>query len=171
MTKEQIKGKIRIIQDFPSKGISFKDISPLLADPEAMQYITDEFEKKLTNTDIVVGPDARGFLFGTPLAMQTKKPFVMVRKPGKLPGDTIIEEYALEYGTNTLQMQVGSIKPGQKVTIVDDLLATGGTTKAIINLVEKQGGIIDQILFVIELTFLPGREGLEKYNISSLVEF
>lgn len=171
MTNDQLKSIIAEIEDWPKKGVSFKDISPILANHEAFKYVMEQFKKHVGDADVIIGPDARGFLFGMPLAQETNKPFVMVRKPGKLPGQVISEEYDLEYGTNILEMQVNSIKPGQKVVIVDDLFATGGTTDAIIKLVEKQGGIVSNILFVIELTFLNGREKIKDYPVISLVEY
>jgi adenine phosphoribosyltransferase len=124
------------------------------------------------DADVIVGPDARGFLFGTPVAAKLKKPFVMIRKPGKLPGETIKEEYELEYGTNILEIHKGAIKPGQKVIIIDDLLATGGTAKAIINLVEKSGGVVIKFIFLINLSFLKGAKDLvANNNVEYLLEY
>lgn len=166
-----IKKYIREVQDFPKAGISFKDISTILDNPEAFRFVIDWLTKESQGADVIVGPDARGFLFGTPVAYNVGKPFIMVRKPGKLPGKTISEDYELEYGTNTLEMIADSIKAGQKVVVVDDLLATGGTAVAIAKLIEKQGGIVSKMLFVAELTFLPGKEVLKDYHVESLVKY
>lgn len=170
MTNEKLKQSIIEIMDFPKKGISFKDISPILANPESLEYIVDKFANEAKDADVIVGPDARGFLFGIPLAMKLKKPFVMVRKPGKLPGDVISYDYELEYGTNTLEIIRGSIKPGQKVVVVDDLLATGGTAQAIVKLIESQGASVIKNLFVIELTFLNSAKKINN-NVYSLVKY
>lgn len=166
-----IKKHIREIENFPKEGISFKDISTILDNPEALQYTINWLADHCKDADIIVGPDARGFLFGTPVAYKLGKPFIMVRKPGKLPGVTISEEYDLEYGSNKLEMIAGSIKPGQRVVVIDDLLATGGTAVAIAKLIEKQGGIVSKMLFVAELTFLPGREALKPHQVESLVTY
>lgn len=170
MTNKDIEQLVINVQDFPKPGIGFKDISGILRNPEAMKHITKEFAKEAKEADVIVGPDARGFLFGTPLAMELDKPFVMVRKPGKLPGEVISFDYELEYGTNTLEILKGSIKPGQKVAIVDDLLATGGTVEAITKLIEEQGAEVIKTLFVIELTFLNGSKKLNN-NVVSLVKY
>ncbi|NQZ65960.1 MAG: adenine phosphoribosyltransferase [Mycoplasmatales bacterium] len=170
MINEDIKKYIRDVKDFPKKGIVFKDISPILMNPEIMKYITNELSKYVGDADIIVGPDARGFLFGIPLSMKTNKPFVMVRKPGKLPGEVISYDYELEYGMNKMEMLKDSIKPGQKVVVVDDLLATGGTAEAIVKLVESAGGIVTKSLFIIELEFLNGKKILNT-DIVSLVKY
>ena len=170
MTNKDIKELVIKVEDFPKKGITFKDISGILRSPEAMKYITEEFAKLSKEADIIVGPDARGFLFGVPLAMAVNKPFVMVRKPGKLPGDVISFEYELEYGTNRLEILKSSIKPGDKVIIVDDLLATGGTAEAIVKLVESLGALVIKSLFVIELEFLNGKKKLNN-KVNSLVKY
>ncbi len=170
MINEEIKKYIRDVNDFPKKGIVFKDISPILETPSVMKYITEELSKYVGDADLIVGPDARGFLFGVPLAMKCNKPFVMVRKPGKLPGDVISFEYELEYGVNKLEILKNSIKPGQKVVIVDDLLASGGTAEAIVKLVESVGGIVTRSLFIIELKFLKGRKVVNK-DVVSLVKY
>ena len=171
MTNEDLKQYIPAIENWPQKGVSFKDISPLLSHPEVFAHIMDQFKDEMKDIDVIVGPDARGFLFGMPLAYETKKPFVMVRKPNKLPGETMFQVYELEYGTNKLEMHLNAIKENQRVAIVDDLLATGGTTEAIIKLVERQKGIVSKLLFVMELTFLDGREKLKDYPIKALVKF
>ncbi|MGV2392841.1 UNVERIFIED_CONTAM: adenine phosphoribosyltransferase [Campylobacter lari] len=156
---------IRDIKDFPKKGIVFKDISPLLANGEALNYVINEMAKLATDVDVIVGPDARGFLFGTPTAAFLKKPFVMVRKPGKLPGEVISKAYGLEYGNDVLQIQKGFIKPGQTIAIIDDVLATGGTTDAIVQLLQEQGAIVKKVILLMELVNLNGRKRLEKNSI------
>lgn len=168
-----LKDKIRIIQDFPKEGISFKDVTPLLQDGEALKetikIIADELREK--NVDVIVGPEARGFLFGVPVAYELGIGFVPIRKPGKLPYDTMAVEYDLEYGTDKLEVHKDAIKPGQRVAIVDDLLATGGTVAAVAKLIEQIGGEIVSFNFVIELTELNGRDKLEGYEISSLLRY
>lgn len=170
MTNKDIKKHIKDIKDFPKKGIIFKDISPILKNIDLMKYITKEFAKVSKDADIIIGPDARGFLFGVPLAMKINKPFIMVRKKGKLPGEIISFNYELEYGTSTLEILKDSIKKGQKVIIIDDLLATGGTVEAIQKLVISLGAKVIKKLFVIELTFLNGKEKIGD-NYLSLVKF
>nr|WP_318024490.1 adenine phosphoribosyltransferase [Mycoplasmopsis gallinacea] len=166
-----IKKLIRDVKDFPKPGIIFKDISPLLANGEALSYTIDQIASHCNDVDVIVGPDARGFLFGTPTAAQLKKPFIMVRKPHKLPGEVISMNYDLEYGSNVLEIQKGFIQKGQKVAIVDDVLATGGTTKAIIKLLESQGAIVSKIIVLLELKELKGRELLGKETeVISLIE-
>ncbi len=167
----ELKKYIRDIQDFPKEGIDFKDISTLLAQGEIFNQVIQEMAEKCKDADIIVGADARGFLFGAPVAVMLKKPFVMVRKPGKLPYDVIKREYSLEYGTNELQMHIDSIKPGQKVAIVDDLLATGGTTKAIIELVEELGGKVIKLVFLIDLLFVKHEPSLSNYETVSLIKY
>lgn len=168
-----IKSKIRVIDDFPKIGISFKDITTLIKDKDAFKYTIDILANTLKdkNIDLVVGPEARGFIFGTPLAYALGAGFVPVRKKGKLPGETISVEYDLEYGTDILEIHKDSIKPGQKVVIVDDLLATGGTIQSVATLVEALGGEVVSMDFIIELTGLNGREKLKKYQINSLVKY
>lgn len=168
-----LKEKIRVIEDFPKKGISFKDITTLMQDPEAFKEAVDKMADYLKdkNIDVIVSPEARGFLFGVPLAYKLSAGFVPVRKPGKLPAETISETYELEYGTDEIQIHKDAIKKGQRVAIVDDLLATGGTVEAVTNLVKKMGGEIVSIDFVIELTELKGREKLKDYDIMSLVDY
>ncbi len=167
----EIKKHIRNVKNFPKPGIGFKDISPILNNPKIFNEVIDWMSEQAKDADVIVGPDARGFLFGTPVAYKIKKPFVMVRKPGKLPCETVERKYDLEYGSNILQMHKGSIKPGQKVIIVDDLLATGGTTKAIINLIEEMGGEVIKLVFLIDLLDVPHVEGIAKYPTVKLVEY
>jgi adenine phosphoribosyltransferase len=167
------KQYIKDVPNFPIEGILFRDITPLMADGQvfhqACQELT-EFAEQL-GTEIVVGPESRGFIFGCPIAYNLGVGFAPVRKPKKLPRETVEVSYSLEYGTNTLCMHQDAIKPGQRVLIVDDLLATGGTIKAAIQLVEKLGGIVVGVAFLIELVDLRGRELLEGYPIKTLIQY
>lgn len=168
-----LKSKIREIKNFPKEGISFKDITTLLQDGEGFKYTVDKIIEDLKdkNVDIVVGPEARGFLMGTPVAYGLGVGFVPVRKPGKLPFETVKHEYDLEYGKDCLEIHKDSIKEGQRVAIVDDLLATGGTMGATAKLIEKLGGKVVAMEFLIELEFLNGRENLQEYHINSLIKY
>lgn len=168
-----LKDKIRVIDDFPKEGISFKDITTLMQDGEAFQYTINEFSNYLKdkNIDLIVGPEARGFLFGAPVAYSLGVGFIPVRKKGKLPFKTISTKYDLEYGCDELEIHCDSIKKGQRVAIIDDLLATGGTMASVAKLVEKAGGIVESINFVIELTDLKGRDKLSNYEVRSLVQY
>lgn len=164
---------IRDIPDFPKEGIIFKDITPLLANPEVMKEIADRLAGpfKDKGIDTVAGIEARGWIFAPLLAERLGAAFVPVRKPGKLPYKKISRTYGLEYGTNTIEIHTDAIKSGQKVLMMDDLLATGGTMLAACELIEELGGIIAACTFVIELSFLPGREKLRKYEVSTLLEY
>ncbi|MBN2605206.1 MAG: adenine phosphoribosyltransferase [Bacilli bacterium] len=168
-----LKDYIANVPDFPIQGIQFKDITPLIGDGKAFQYATKQFVEftEEIGANLIVGPDARGFIFGCPVATQLGLGFVPVRKPNKLPREVISFSYDLEYGANTLCVHKGDIKPGQRVLIIDDLLATGGTIEATIKLVEQSGGIVCGIAFLIELEDLNGREKLEGYNVLSLMKF
>ncbi len=168
-----LKSKIREIEGFPKEGINFKDITTLLLDGAALKYTVDQMATAIDglNCDIVIGPEARGFIFGTALSYATGLPFAPIRKPGKLPAETESYSYELEYGTDTLQIHRDAIKPGDKVVLVDDLLATGGTIEAASKLVEKLGGEVVKIIFLIELSFLNGRAKLKDYDITSLVQY
>ncbi|MBZ4195185.1 adenine phosphoribosyltransferase [Mycoplasma tauri] len=169
-----LKKFIRDVNDFPKPGVLFKDISPLLANGQALHKTIELISEEAKDVDVIVGPDARGFLFGTPTAAKLSKPFIMVRKPGKLPGKVISKSYDLEYGNNILQIQDGFIKPGQTVAIVDDVLATGGTLKAIIKLLKDQGAIVKKVILLLELEQLNGRDFLKTegdFDIVSLVKF
>lgn len=168
-----LKEKVRIIEDFPKAGISFKDISTLIGDGEAFRYSIDQMVSYLKdkNVDLIVGPEARGFIFGVPVAYALGVGFVPVRKPGKLPYNTTRIEYALEYGTDALEIHEDAIKPGQRVAIVDDLLATGGTIEAVTKLVEKVGGEVVSLNFVIELEELKGRDKLKGHDIMTLLKY
>lgn len=164
---------IRDIPDFPKPGIVFKDISPILLDPDAMQEIIDLLaeDAKTRETDVIVGIESRGFIFGIPVAVKLGLPFAMSRKLGKLPYDRISEEYALEYGTNTIEMHTDALQPGQRAYIVDDLLATGGTAAASAKLVEKLKGEVCGFGFCVELGFLDGRKQLPNYHVLSLIRY
>jgi adenine phosphoribosyltransferase len=166
-------GLIRDVPDFPKPGILFKDITPVLKDPAAMRQVVDLLteDARAKGAETIVGIESRGFIFGVPVAMALGLPFEMARKLGKLPYDRISEEYALEYGTNTVEMHVDAIKPGQKAYIVDDLLATGGTAAAAARLVERLEGRVCGFGCLIELTFLQGRENLLGYPVTALMEF
>ncbi len=168
-----LKDYIANVPDFPKKGIQFKDITPLIGDGKAFQYATQLFVNftKEIGADIIVGPDARGFIFGCPVATQLGLGFVPVRKPGKLPREVIEVSYDLEYGSNTLCLHKGDIKPGQRVLIIDDLLATGGTIEATIQLVEESGGIVAGMGFLVELVDLQGRKKLDGYNVLTLMKY
>ena len=163
---------IRDVADFPKEGIVFKDITPLLANIEALRETVDQlitpFKDK--GIDIVTGVESRGFIFGTIVADKLNAGFVPIRKPNKLPAETISETYDLEYGSDTVEIHTDAIKPGQKVLMVDDLIATGGTMAAACNLVERLGGEIVAAAFVIELSFLAGREKLSKWDVHSLIQ-
>lgn len=168
-----LKDYIANVPDFPKPGIQFKDITPLIGNGKAFQYATDQFVEftKEIGADLIVGPDARGFIFGCPVATQLGLGFVPVRKPGKLPREVISYNYDLEYGSNTLCLHKGDIKPGSNVLIIDDLLATGGTIEATIQLVEKSGATVVGCAFLIELEALEGSKKLKGYNVLSLMKY
>lgn len=169
----KLENYIAAIKDFPKEGILFRDMTPLLQDKDALKYALDRLSDfaKSVGADVIAGPEARGFIFGTPVAYDLNIGFVPVRKPGKLPRKTIEYNYDLEYGTNTLCMHEDAIKPGQKVVIIDDLLATGGTVEAAIKLIEKLGGQVVGCAFLIELDDLKGKDRLKGYNIMSLLHY
>lgn len=168
-----LKNYIAEVMDFPKAGISFKDITPVLQDPGAFKYVISKITDYANDldADVVVGPEARGFLFGVPTALDLGVGFVPVRKPGKLPRAVETAHYELEYGTDSLCIHADAIKPGQKVLIVDDLLATGGTLKATIELIERLGGEVVGCAFLIELVGLPGRDVLKGYNMMALTQY
>ncbi|XMB66529.1 adenine phosphoribosyltransferase [Mycoplasmatota bacterium zrk1] len=168
-----LKDYISNVPDFPKKGIQFKDITPLMQDGKAFHEAVSRFVEyaKKVGADIIVGPEARGFIFGCPTATELSIGFIPVRKPGKLPRETIDLEYDLEYGSNKLSMHSDSIKPNQKVLIVDDLLATGGTVKATVDIIERMKGKVVGIAFLIELDFLKGRDILSGYDIMSILHY
>lgn len=168
-----LKQYIADIPNFPKEGILFRDVTPLIADKDAYREsirLLSEFAKN-KNVDVVVGPEARGFLFGCPVACEIGCGFVPVRKPGKLPRDVVSQTYDLEYGNNEIQMHADSIQPGQNVLIVDDLLATGGTVNATVQLIERMGGHVVGIAFLIELEALKGRQLLENYDVYSVLKY
>lgn len=169
----ELKDKIRVIENFPTEGISFKDITTLLKDAKALNECINQMAERFKDVkiDLIVGPESRGFIFATPLAYLLKTGFVPVRKPGKLPAETIKHEYELEYGTDSLEIHKDAIKKGQKVLIVDDLLATGGTMYATAKLVEKLGGEVAGLGFLIELSDLKGRDKLKGYKVESLITY
>ena len=172
-TPEDLKSYIRDVPDFPKKGIVFKDITPILKDPGALQFAVDELADLLkgTNPDQIVGIESRGFIFSPILAYKMKAGFVPVRKRGKLPSKTIRTSYSLEYGEAELEIHQDAIFQGVRVAVVDDLLATGGTSKAAIQLVEKLGGEVVAVAFLVELGFLKGRDKLADYNVFSLIKY
>lgn len=160
----KIKDYIETVKDFPKEGVEFKDITTLMKNGKAYKHVIDEilvFARDL-NVDLIVGPEARGFITGCPVAYELGVGFIPVRKPGKLPREVIIEEYALEYGTNQLCLHKGDIFPGANVLIIDDILATGGTIEATINLVEKSQGKVVGLAFILELLELKGQEKIKK---------
>jgi len=169
----ELKEKIRVIEDFPSEGISFKDITTLLKDANGLRECINQMAEKFKDlhVDIVVGPESRGFIFATPLAYLLGTGFVPVRKPGKLPAATEKYKYDLEYGTDSLEIHKDAILPGQKVLIIDDLIATGGTMMAAAKLVEQLGGVVVGLGFLIELEDLKGRDKLSKYRVESLIKY
>ncbi len=168
-----LKQYITVVEDWPKPGIQFKDITSLMDDGTAYKYATDQIVEyaKSVNAEIIVGPEARGFIIGCPVAYALELGFAPVRKKGKLPREVISAEYGLEYGTDVLTMHKDAIKPGQRVLITDDLLATGGTIGATINLVEQLGGIVVGCAFLIELTYLDGRKHLNGYDVTTLMKY
>ncbi|MGE5591311.1 MAG: adenine phosphoribosyltransferase [Bacillota bacterium] len=168
-----LKELVRVIPDFPKPGISFKDITPLLQHPAAFHEAIDGLADRLQNlqVDVVVGPEARGFVVASALAYRLNAGLVTVRKSGKLPWETVQVEYDLEYGKDRLEMHRDAIHPGQRVVVADDLLATGGTISATINLVKQLGGNVVGAAFLIELGYLEGRRRLEEYNVVSLIKY
>ena len=168
-----IASLIRNVPDFPKPGIQFKDITTLLKKGDAFQFVINEWKERYADwhLDAVVGAESRGFIFGAPLAYALGLPFIPARKPGKLPAETISQEFALEYGTDTIEMHADSLQKDDRVLLVDDLLATGGTAKAICTLVERLGAKIAEVAVVIELPPLKGRESLTGYPVHSMVKF
>ena len=170
---KKVEDYVRSIPDFPEKGIIFRDITSVIQDPEGLKLAIDGIQNLLKDVDfdVVVGAESRGFIFGVPVAYAEHKGFVPVRKKGKLPCETVSAKYALEYGTAEIEMHKDSITPGQKVVIIDDLIATGGTTEAIIKLIEELGGKVVKICFVMELAGLKGREKLKDYAVDSAIVY
>jgi len=170
---KKIEEYIRSIPDFPEEGIIFRDVTSILQDADGLQLAIDSMQETLKDVefDVVLGPESRGFIFGVPIAYNLKKSFVPVRKKGKLPCETIEMEYDLEYGTASIEMHKDSIKPGQKVVIIDDLIATGGTIEAITKLVAQLGGEVVKIVFLMELEGLNGRDKLKGFDIASVIKY
>lgn len=168
-----LKQHIRSVRDFPKPGIMFRDITPLLSTPSVFQQVVDQFAERYQGQGIsaVCAAEARGFIFAAPLAMKLKAGFVPIRKPGKLPFKTQSHSYSLEYGNDTLEMHVDAVRPGERILIVDDLLATGGTVDACVKLAQKSGAEIAGCAFLIELTFLNGREKLAPVDCFSLIQY
>lgn len=168
---KKLEEYVKSIPDFPEKGIIFRDVTSVLQDAEGLHLAIDQMQEKLEGVDfdVVLGPESRGFIFGVPIAYNMHKAFVPVRKKGKLPRATISQTYDLEYGTATIEIHKDAIRPGQKVVIIDDLIATGGTTEAIIKMVEELGGEVVKIVFLMELAGLKGRERLSGYDIDSAI--
>ncbi|OFX18199.1 MAG: adenine phosphoribosyltransferase [Armatimonadetes bacterium RBG_16_58_9] len=173
LTEETVKQLIRDIPDFPAEGVLFRDITPVLQNPRAFHEVVCSMVErvKVMKPDVVVGVESRGFILGAPIALELDVGFVPVRKVGKLPAETVQAEYSLEYGTSVVEMHRDAITPGMRAVIVDDLLATGGTAKAAVQLVEELGGKVAGLGFLIELTFLHGRELLDGYHVDAVVKY
>ncbi len=170
---KKLEEYVRSIPDFPEKGIIFRDVTSILQDADGLQLAIDTMQEKVKDLefDVIAGPESRGFIFGMPMAYNLHKPFVLIRKKGKLPCETVSVEYALEYGTATIEMHKDAVKPGQKVLIVDDLIATGGTTKAMVDLVESLGGKVVGIVVLMELAGLEGRKKIPGYRLDSAIVY
>ena len=170
---KKLEEYVRSIPDFPKEGIIFRDVTSVIADADGMHLAVDTMQNLVSDLDfdVVAGAESRGFIFGAPIAYNLKKPFALIRKKGKLPCETISQEYALEYGTATIEMHKDSIKPGQKVLLVDDLIATGGTTEAMIKLIERLGGEVVAIVVLIELAGLKGREKIAGYRLDAAITY
>ena len=168
---EKLEEYVRAIPDFPEPAVIFRDVTSVLQDADGLRLAIDTMQEKIKDLDydVVVGAESRGFIFGTPIAYNNHKPFVLIRKKGKLPCETIEKEYDLEYGKAVIEMHKDSIKKGQKVLIVDDLIATGGTTEAMIKLIEELGGEVVGMVFLMELAGLKGRERLKDYRMESAI--
>ena len=170
---KKIEDYVRSIPDFPEPGIIFRDITSILQDADGLKLAIDSMQECLKDTevDVIVGTESRGFMFGVPIAYNLHKPFVPVRKKGKLPCETVSRSYDLEYGSATIEMHRDSIKPGQKVAVIDDLIATGGTVEAAVKLIEELGGEVVKIVFLMELAGLKGREKLAGYDVASVIRY
>ncbi|MEG7531787.1 MAG: adenine phosphoribosyltransferase [Hungatella sp.] len=170
---KKVEDYVRSILDFPEPGIIFRDVTTILQDPDGLRLAVDGIIDMLKDVDydVVIGPESRGFIFGVPVAYAQHKGFVPVRKEGKLPCETVSMKYDLEYGSAVIEMHKDSIRPGQRVVIIDDLIATGGTIEAIIKLIEQLGGVVVKICFVMELAGLKGREKLKGYDIDSIITY
>ena len=170
---KKVEDYVRSIPDFPEPGIIFRDVTSILQDADGLQLAIDEMQRFVeeVDCDVICGTESRGFIFGMPIAYNLHKPFVPIRKKGKLPLETIEESYDLEYGSATIEMHKDSIKPGQKVVIIDDLIATGGTVAACAKMIERLGGEVIRIVFLMELAGLKGREKLAKYDVKSVIRY
>ena len=170
---KKLEEYVRSIPDFPEPGIIFRDVTTILQDADGLHLAVDSICNMLKDVDydVVVGPESRGFIFGTPIAYNMHKPFVLIRKKGKLPRETVSVDYDLEYGKATIEMHKDSIKPGQKVLVVDDLIATGGTTEAMIKLIESLGGEVVGVVVLMELAGLKGRERLGSYRLDAAITY
>ena len=168
---KKIEEYVRSIPDFPEPGIIFRDVTSILQDADGLQLAIDSIQDlvKDVDADVIVGTESRGFIFGVPVAYNLHKPFVPVRKKGKLPCETISQEYDLEYGSAVVEMHKDSIKPGQRVVLIDDLIATGGTIEAAVKMIEALGGEVVKIVFLMELAGLKGRERLKNYDVASVI--
>lgn len=168
---KKIEEYVRSIPDFPEPGIIFRDVTSILQDPDGLKLSIDLIQEKLEGLDfdVIAGTESRGFIFGVPVAYNLHKAFVPVRKKGKLPCETVSMDYDLEYGTATIEMHKDSIRPGQKVVLIDDLIATGGTIEAAIKLIEQLGGVVVKVVFLMELAGLKGREKLAGYDVDSVI--
>ena len=170
---KKIEDYVRSIPDFPEPGIIFRDVTSILQDADGLKLAIDSMQECLKDTevDVIVETESRGFMFGVPIAYNLHKPFVPVRKKGKLPCETVSRSYDLEYGSATIEMHRDSIKPGQKVAVIDDLIATGGTVEAAVKLIEELGGEVVKIVFLMELAGLKGREKLAGYDVASVIRY
>ena len=168
---KKIEEYVRSIPDFPEPGIIFRDVTSILQDPDGLKLSIDLIQEKLEGLDfdVIAGTESRGFIFGVPVAYNMHKAFVPVRKKGKLPCETVSREYALEYGTAAIEIHKDAIKPGQKVVVIDDLIATGGTIEAAVKLIEELGGEVVKVVFLMELVGLKGRERLKDYDVESVI--
>ena len=170
---KKVEDYVRSIPDFPEPGIIFRDITSVLQDADGLQLAIDSMQDCLKDidVDVIAGTESRGFIFGVPIAYNLHKPFIPIRKKGKLPCETVSVEYELEYGTATIEMHKDAIKPGQKVVIIDDLIATGGTNEAMVKMIESLGGEVVKAVFLMELAGLKGRERLEGYDVDAVITY
>jgi len=170
---KKLEEYVRSIPDFPEPGIIFRDVTSVLQDKDGLKLAIDQMQELIGDVefDVVVGPESRGFIFGVPIAYNLNKAFVPIRKKGKLPGETISMDYELEYGKATIEMHKDAIKPGQKIVIIDDLIATGGTIEAITKLIEILGGEVIKIVFLMELKGLNGRDKLKGYDVEAVIQY
>ena len=170
---KELKDYVRTIPDFPAKGVMFRDITSVIQDPDGLKLAIDKMQELLKDVefDAIAGIESRGFIFGMPLAYNLGKAFIPIRKKGKLPAETVSISYELEYGTATIEMHKDAIKPGQRIVVVDDLIATGGTVEAAAKLIETVGGVVEKMIFLIELSDLGGRKKLSNYDILSVLSY